>query len=108
MSGSSDRKLIALKFEAVAIGIAREKAVDAFNFVSIPGDGEAPCLDRFGRAADATDPKCKMATGKGIGIAAGNQVQVDGADPIPRAGEVEAFGAGDFLELQDAPIKSAG
>src|SRR5205823_1275 len=37
-----------------------------------------------------------------------DQVQIHDADAIPGAGEVEAFGTGDFFQLENPTIKRAG
>ena len=85
---------MALEFEAVAVGVAGEKAVQAFDFVGIPGYGESASFDRFGRGADVADPECEVPARLRLNVAAGDQVKIDGADAIPGAGEVEAFWGG--------------
>src|SRR5437016_5704709 len=96
---------MALKFQAIAIRIAREKAVQAFDFVAIPGHRKTARLDCPGRGPHIAHPEREMPPRLLLDVSPRDQMTIHRPDAIPCPRKIKAFGPGNFLELQNPAIE---
>ena len=97
-----------LNLDTVLVRVKDEESIDAADFVfEVPGDGEAGGGVFFGGGVDIGDPKAEMA-GAGLLGGADDEVEIDVADAVPAAGEIETFWAGSFDEAQEIAVKAPG
>src|SRR5215208_4645817 len=95
-----------LHLDAVAVGVADEEAVDAADLVPIlPGDALAPRLEGRRRLLHVRDPETEMVLAVRL-RRAHHEMEVDLADAIPGAGEIEAFGPRRLFEFQHLTIEA--
>jgi hypothetical protein len=101
--------LQALDLNSVAIGIMQEEPVDPWDLVfGGPGEG-IPCRLEMPRCGmHVFHPDTKVAGAFAVNSRLSEQMQTGGAHLEPGAWEVEALGAGDFVQVQQAAIKRLG
>src|SRR5690348_8394815 len=95
------RPIRPLYLNAVARRIENEEPVDAADFVlGVPFDGVPVGFDFLRRGVNVGHPEAEVALARLLAFA-DDQMQVDVADTVPAAGEVEGLGARRLGEAED-------